>query len=106
MKDLDPSSDLEAAVADELERLKKLPASLLRVLGRDGVTSLMRVGAQSFEIKAWSVPVTSGTGSFVVLVGTLESGSPGSTHLRGFLVNADQTYADLPENVLRSYDEP
>ena len=106
MKDLDPSSDLEAAVADELGRLKKLPPSLLSVLGRAGVGSLVRVGAQSYEIKAWSVPVTAGTGSFVVLVGALEPGSLGSTHLRGFLVKADQTYADLPESVLRSYDEP
>ena len=106
MKDLDSSSILEAAVADEIERLKKLPASLLQVLGRNGVTNLIRVGEQSFEIKAWSVPVTSGIGSFVVLVGVLESESIGSTHLRGFLANADQSYTVLPEDVLRSYDQP
>lgn len=97
-------TDLDAAIADELDRLKKLPGSLLRVLSRDGVTSVIRVRAQSYEVKAWSVPVSVATGSFVVLVGAFEPDSPGATHLRGFLVKADQTYADLTERELRSYD--
>jgi hypothetical protein len=104
MKDPDLYTDLDAAIADELHRLKKLPASLLRVLSRDGVTGLIRVREQSYEAKAWSVPVSEVAGSFVVLVGAFEPGSPGPTHLRGFLVRADQTYTDLTERELRSYD--
>ena len=104
MKDSGLFTDLDAAIADELDRLKKLPVSLLQVLSRDGVTSVIRVRAQSYELKAWSVPVPVTAGSFVVLVGAFEPGSPGPTHLRGFLVKADQTYIDLTERELRSYD--
>ena len=104
MKDSGLFTDLDAAIADELDRLKKLPVSLLQVLSRDGVTGLIQVRAQSYEIKAWSVPVSAAAGSFVVLVGAFEPGSPGPTHLRGFVVKADQTYADLTERELRSYD--
>src|SRR5688572_1976063 len=104
MKDSGVFTDLDTAIADELDRLKRLPASLLQVLGRDGVTSVIRVHAQSYELKAWSVPVSAAAGSFVVLVGAFEPGSPGPSHLRGFLVNADQTCTDLTERELRSYD--
>jgi len=106
MKDSDLSDALEAAVADEFERLKKLPASLLRVLGHDGVTQILSVGSHSYEIKAWSEPVAAVPDSFVVFVDALEPGSSGSTHLRGFLVKPGQPYTDLPESLLRSYDEP
>lgn len=104
MKDSGLFTDLDAAIADELDRLKKLPGSLLRVLSRDGVTGLIQVRAQSYEIKAWSVPDSGAQGSFAVLIGAFEPGSPGPTHLRGFLVKADQTYTDLTERELRSYD--
>jgi hypothetical protein len=106
MKDSDLSDALEVAVADEFERLKKLPASLLRVLGHEGVTQILKVGAHSYEIKAWSKPVAEVPDSFVVLAGALERSSSGSTHLRGFLVKPGQPYTDLPESLLRSYDEP
>src|SRR5262245_58209650 len=106
MKDSDLSDALEAAVAEEFKRLKVLSGSLLRVLRHEGVTRLLNVGIHSYEIKAWSIPVADGPESFVVLVGALEPGSSDATHLRGFLVKPGQPYLDLPESMLRSYDEP
>jgi hypothetical protein len=106
MKDSDLSDVLESEVSGELERLKKLPVSLLQALGHEGLTRIVKFGTHSYEIKAWSEPVALAPDSFVVLVGVLEPGSFSSTHLRGFWVRPDQPYADLPEGVLRSYDEP
>jgi hypothetical protein len=97
-------ADLDAAIADELGRLKKLPVSLLQFLSREGVTGVIRVRARAYEIKAWSVPVSVAAGSFAVLVGAFEPDSSGPTHVRGFLVKPDQTCTDLTERELRSYD--
>lgn len=102
----DSSSSLKATVAGELERLKRLPVALLQVLGHTGITRIKLVEDQSYEIKAWSEPVTGSQDSFVVLVGILEPGLTKTSHLHGFLVKPDQTYTDLPESVLRDYDEP
>jgi hypothetical protein len=102
----DSSNDLDAVVAGELERLKKLPVALLQVLGRTDITRVKRVGDQSYEIRAWSEPVTGSPDSFVVLVGALEPGLANTSHLHGFLVKPDQTYTELSESALRSYDEP
>jgi len=106
MKDSNLSDALEAAVADEFERLKKLPVSLLQVLGHDGVIRIFKVGSHSYEIRAWSESVAAVPDSFVVLVGALEAGASCSTHLRGFLVKPGQRYTELPESTLRGYDEP
>ena len=76
------------------------------MLGHEGVTRVVKFGAHSYEIRAWSESVTAAEGSFVVLIGALEPGSRSATHLQGFLVKPGQPYADLPEPVLRSYDEP
>jgi hypothetical protein len=106
MKHSDLSGVLEAEVSSEFERLKRLPISLLQVLGRDGVSRIVKFGTHSYEIRAWSEPVALAPDSFVVLVGALEPGSLSTTHLRGFLIKPGQLYTDLPESVLRSYDQP
>jgi hypothetical protein len=98
------TEDLDAAVAGELERLKRLPIALLHALG-SGITRVKYVGDHSYELKAWSQPVPGTSDSFVVLVGVLEPGLPRPSHLGGFLVEAGQPYRDLSQETLRSHDE-
>ena len=98
----DPPEDLHAAVASELERLKRLPPALLLALG-SGLTRVKKVGERSYELKAWSQPVTGKPDSFVVLVGVLEPGSPSPTHLGGFLATAGEPYTDLPRETLQDH---
>jgi hypothetical protein len=90
----DQTEDLDATVASELERLKRLPPALLLALG-SGLTRVRKVGERSYELKAWSQPVRGKPDSFVVLVGVLEPGSSSPTHSGGFLATADQPYTDL-----------
>ena len=101
----DRPEDVETAVAGEVERIKRLPVALLQMLGPSGITRVKQVGDHSYEIKAWSRPVTGTTNSLVVLVAALEPGSSGTSHLRGFLVKPDQPYADLSQDALRSHYE-
>ena len=101
----DRPEDVETAVAGEVERLKRLPVALLQMLGPSGITRVKQVGDHSYEIKAWSRPVTGTTNSLVVLVAALEPGLSGTSHLRGFLVKPDQPYADLSQEALRSHYE-
>jgi hypothetical protein len=96
--------DLDAAVAGELERLKRLPFTLLHALG-SGLTRVKHVGDHSYELKAWSQPVTGISDSLVVLVGVLEPGLPSPSHLGGFLAKAGQPYTDLSQETLRSHYE-
>jgi hypothetical protein len=97
----DQPEDLDATVASELERLKRLPPALLLALG-SGLTRVKKTGARSYELKAWSQPATGKPDSFVVLVGVLEPGSPSPTHLGGFLATAGQPYTDLSREALQS----
>jgi hypothetical protein len=97
--------DLDAAVAGELERLKRLPFALLHALG-SGLTRVKHVGDRSYELRAWSQPVMGASDSFVVLVGVLEPGLPSPSHLGGFLAKAGQPYTDLSREALRSHNEP
>ncbi len=97
--------DLDAAVAGELERLKRLPFALLHALG-SGLTRVKHVGDRSYELKAWSQPVTGTSDSFVVLVGVLEPDLLSPSHLGGFLARAGQPYTDLSQEALRSHYEP
>ena len=101
----DQPEDLDAAVAGELERLKRLPPALLHALG-SGLTRVKYVGDRSYELKAWSQPVTGKPDSFVILVGVLEPGSSSPSHLGGFLAKAGQPYTDLSQEALRSHYEP
>ena len=101
----DQPEDLDATVASELERLKRLPPALLLALG-SGLTRVKRIGDRSYELKAWSQPVTSKPDSFVVLVGVLEPGSSSPSHLGGFLATAGEPYTDLPQETLQSHYEP
>ena len=96
--------DLDATVASELERLKRLPPALLLALG-SGLTRVKRIGERSYELKAWSQPVTSKPDSFVILVGVLEPGSSSPSHLGGFLATAGEPYTDLPPETLQSHHE-
>jgi hypothetical protein len=98
------SENLDAAVAGELERLKRLPFALLHALG-SGLTRVKHVGDRSYELKAWSQPVEGTSDSFVVLVGVLEPGLSSPSHLGGFLVEAGQPYRDLSQETLRSHYE-
>lgn len=98
----DQPEDLDATVANELERLKRLPPALLRALG-SGLTRVKKVGDRSYELKAWSKPVTGEPDSFVVLVGALEPGSSSPTHLGGFLATADEPYTDLSREALQRH---
>lgn len=95
--------DVETAVAAEVERLKRLPVALLQMLGPSGITRVKQVGEHSYEIKAWSRPVTGTPDSLVVLVAALEPGLDGASHLRGFLVQPHQPYADLSQEALPSH---
>jgi hypothetical protein len=101
----DQPEDLDAAVAGELERLKRLPPALLHALG-SGLTRVKYIGERSYELKAWSQPVTGKSDSFVILVGVLEPGSSSPSHLGGFLAKAGQPYMDLSQEALRSHYEP
>jgi hypothetical protein len=96
--------NLDAAVAGELERLKRLPFALLHALG-SGLTRVKHVGDRSYELKAWSQPVEGTSDSFVVLVGVLEPGLSSPSHLGGFLVEAGRPYRDLSQEMLRSHYE-
>lgn len=96
--------DLDAAVAGELERLKRLPFALLHALG-SGLTRVKHIGDRSYELKAWSQPVRGTSDLFVVLVGVLEPGLPSPSHLGGFLAKAGQPYTDLSEEALRIHYE-
>ena len=100
----DQPEDLNAAVASELERLKGLPHALLHALG-SGLTRVRQVGDRSYELKAWSQPVTGAPDSFVVLVGVLEPGLSHPSHLGGFLAKAGQPYTDLSQEALQSHHE-
>ena len=101
----DQPEDLDAAVAGELERLKRLPPALLHALG-SGLTRVKHVGDRSYELKAWSQPVAGTPDSFVILVGVLEPGSSRPSHLGGFLTRADHPYTDLSQEALQSHYEP
>lgn len=101
----DQPEDLDATVASELERLKRLPPALLHALGR-GLTRVKKIGDRSYEIKAWSQPVASNPDSFVILVGVLEPGSSSPTHLGGFLATAGQPYTDLSRETVQSHYAP
>jgi len=96
--------DLDAAVAGELERLKRLPFALLHALG-SGLTRVKHVGDRSYELKAWSQPVTGTSDLLVVLVGVLEPSLPSPSHLGGFLAKAGQPYTDLSQEALRFHYE-
>jgi hypothetical protein len=97
--------DLDATVAGELERLKRLPPALLHALG-SGLSRVKKVGDRSYEIKAWSQPVTGKPDSFFILVGVLEPGSSSPSHLGGFLAAAGEPYTDLSRETLQSHYEP
>lgn len=101
----DQPEGMDATVASELERLKRLPPALLHALG-SGLTRVKQVGDRSYELKAWSQPVTGEPDSFVVLVGVLEPGSSSPSHLGGFLATAGQPYTDLSHEALRNHREP
>ena len=101
----DQPEDLDATVAGELERLKRLPPALLHALG-SGLTRVKKVGDRSYELKAWSQPVASRPDAFVILVGVLEPGSPSPTHLGGFLAEAGQPYTDLSREALLRQHAP
>ena len=101
----DQPEDLDATVASELERLKRLPPALLHALG-SGLTRVKKVGDRSYELKAWSQPVASRPDAFVILVGVLEPGSPSPTHLGGFLAEAGQPYTDLSGEALQGHHAP
>ena len=101
----DQPEDLDATVASELERLKRLPPALLHALG-SGLTRVKKIGDRSYELKAWSRPITGKPDSFVILVGVLEPGSSNPSHLGGFLATAGQPYTDLPQETLQSHYEP
>lgn len=101
----DQPEDLDATVASELERLKRLPPALLHALG-SGLTRVKMVGDRSYELKAWSQPVTGKPGSFAILVGVLEPGSSSPTHLGGFLATAGEPYTDLSRETLEGHYEP
>jgi hypothetical protein len=98
----DQPEDLDATVASELERLKRLPPALLHALG-SGLTRVKQVGERSYELKAWSQPVTNQPDAFVVLVGVLEPGSSRPSHLGGFLATAGQPYTDLSQEALQNH---
>jgi hypothetical protein len=97
----DQAEDPGATVASELERLKRLPPALLHALG-SGLTRVKQIGDRSYELKAWSQPVAGKPGSFVVLVGVLESGSSSPSHVNGFLATAGQPYTDLSQETLQN----
>lgn len=101
----DQPEDLDATVANELERLKRLPPALLHALG-SGLTRVKQIGGRSYELKAWAQPVTSKPDSFVILVGVLEPGSSSPSHVGGFLATAGQPHTDLSQETLRSHHEP
>jgi hypothetical protein len=101
----DQPEDLDATVASELERLKRLPPALLHALG-NGITRVKTIGDRSYELKAWSRQVAGEPNSFVVLVGVLEPGSSSPGHLGGFLATAGQPYADLSREALQGHHEP
>ena len=101
----DQPEDLDATVASELERLKRLPPALLHALG-SGLTRVKKIGERSYELKAWSEPDTSNPNSFVILVGVLEPGSSSPTHLGGFLAAAGQPYTDLSRETLQNHYAP
>lgn len=94
--------DLDAVVASELERLKRLPPALLHALG-SGLTRVKQVGDRSYEIKAWSQPVTSKPDWFVVLAGVLGPGASSPGHVAGFLATPGQPYTDLSQEALRGH---
>jgi hypothetical protein len=96
--------DLDAAVAGELERLKRLPFALLHALG-SGLTRVKHIGDRSYELKAWSQPVRGTSDLFVVLVGVLEPGLSSPSHVGGFLAKAGQPYTDLSQEALRIHYE-
>ena len=97
--------DLNAAVAGELERLKRLPFALLHALG-SGLTRVKHVGDRSYELKAWSQPVTGTADSLVVLVGVLEPSLHAPSHRNGFLAKAGQPHTDLSQEALMNHYEP
>ena len=101
----DQPEDLDATVASELERLKRLPPALLHALG-SGLTRVKKVGERSYELKAWSEPVAGKPDSSVILVGVLEPGSSSPTHLNGFVATAGQPHTDLSRETLQEHDVP
>ena len=101
----DQPEDLDATVAGELERLKRLPPALLHALG-SGLTRVRKIGDRSYEIKAWARPVAGNPDAFVVLVGVLAPGSSSPSHLGGFLATPGQPYTDLPREALQSHYPP
>ena len=101
---------LDEAVRTEIARLKTLGVDSLQALGhplaKGGVSTLITIGSESFEITAWSENIGhDSNGLFVVLAGAWQKRTLWSTHhLHGFVVESDHTFSDMAPSDVWHYD--